>query len=503
MLDKIKESCEKFSDRNAFCINDVYYTYEQFAKIVSKIRHELENRCKNERLIAIATYESPGIETYASIYACWFAGCGFVPINPDNPVDRNLSILQQTEIKTILSCKIDDKVNKISRAADIKVVCTSKLAEAEINLNLPNISGEQIAYILFTSGSTGIPKGVPITINNLSSFIDAFYSLGYNIDENDRFLQMFELTFDFSVICYTAPLCKGASIYTVEAEGVKYASVYMALEKYEITFACMVPSILSYLRPYFEDINLEKLKYSLFCGETLLSEIAKEWNNCTPNGRIINAYGPTEATVFCLIYNFNGSNTNERNYNGGVPIGKPMKNMNAIVIDENLKPLPKGNIGELCLTGGQLMSGYWKNSEKNKEVFFNYPVNGNETIFYRTGDLAFIDNDDVFMFAGRIDSQIKIQGFRIELGEIEHFAREFTRITNVAAVPYKNKNNMIQIHLFVENFSGKTIDIAEYLKTKVPYYMVPAEITSLPSFPLNSNGKVDRKKLTEIAQSNV
>ncbi|MHB8580340.1 MAG: AMP-binding protein [Ignavibacteriaceae bacterium] len=503
MLEQINKSFEMFPDKNAFCVNGEYYTYRQFAKIVSKIRHELENNCKNENLIAIVSNESPEIEPYASIYACWFGGYGFVPINPNDPIDRNLSILKQTQIKTILSGKQDEKVNQISFASDTRIIITQDLTESEINLNLPATKDEEIAYILYTSGSTGIPKGVPITWENLNSFIDAFFNLGYDIDENDRFLQMFDLTFDFSVICYTVPLCKGASVYTIEAEGVKYANVYMALDSKEITFACLVPVILSYLKPYFEDINLEKLKYSLFCGETLYADIAKEWGKCIPNGKIINAYGPTEATVFCLIYNFNGNMANEKKYNGGVSIGKPMINMEAIIADEGLRQVTKGTIGELCLAGRQLTKGYLNNPEKNKEVFFNYRINGMEKTFYRTGDLAFIDNDDVFMFAGRLDTQIKVQGFRIELGEIEHFTREFTNITNVVAVSYKNRIGIMLIHLFVENYSGKTSDIEKYLRIKVPYYMVPTEITVLPSFPLNTNGKVDRKRLTDIAQSKV
>ena len=502
MLEKIKLSCEKFPDRNAFFIGGVYYTYYQFAMHVSKIRYELENNCHGERLIAIISNESPDIEPYASIYACWFAGCGFVPINPDDPINKNLAILEQTGIKTILSGTYDEKVSKISTASGARIITTHNLAETKINLDIHEINYEEIAYILFTSGSTGIPKGVPITWNNLTAFNDAFFNLGYKLDENDRFLQMFELTFDFSVICYTIPLCIGACVYTIEAEGVKYANVYMALEGNEITFACMVPVILPYLRPYFEDIHLKKLKYSLFCGEILYVDIAKEWNKCIPNGVIINAYGPTEATVFCLIYNCEDDINSIKRYNGGVSIGKPMKDMNAIVVDAELKLVPKGTLGELCLSGKQVTNGYWKNPEKNREAFFHYTISGVDKVFYRTGDLAFWDDDDFFMFAGRIDTQIKVQGYRIELGEIEHFTREFTNNTNVAAVSYKNRIGIVQIHLFVENYSGKTTDIEQYLKNRVPYYMIPSNITILSSFPLNANGKVDRKKLTEIAQPN-
>ncbi len=494
MLEMIKNSCESFPDRNAFCINDIFYSYKQFAEAVSKIRLALENDCKDEKIIAIVSYESPDLLTYASIYACWFCGKGFVPVNPDNPIDRNISMLNQTEIKTILSSVVNDSVKNISERLNEKIICTANLADTKINLSIPDVDREEIAYILFTSGSSGIPKGVPITRNNVASLLDAFFSLNYKLDENDKFLQMFELTFDFSVFCYTAPLCKGACIYTVASGGVKYANVYMALENYEITFACMVPSILSYLRPYFEDIKLEKLNYSLFCGEALLTKVAGEWANCIPNGKIINAYGPTEATVFCLIYDFDPAKK-ENEYNGIVSIGRPMKNIDAVVVDENLKPVSNGTLGELCLSGAQLTKGYWKNPGRNKEMFFNYAPNENDKTYYRTGDLALISDTNIFMFGGRLDSQIKIQGFRIELGEIEHFTREFTKLTNVAAVSMKNKNDIVQIHLFVEDYKGGTSEIEDYLKTKIPSYMIPSTIKSIPSFPLNSNGKIDRIKL--------
>lgn len=493
MLEKIKSSCENFSGRNAFVIEGRSFTYQQFAEITSKIRSVLENEaCSSEQLIGVI--ETNDVETYCSIYACLFSGKTFVPLNSENPLERNLDILNQTEIKTILSALSNDKITALSNASGVNIVYTKTLPETDVNLEIKNIPEDTNAYILFTSGSTGIPKGVPLTRKNLFSFIEAFFALGYEVDENDKFLQMFDLTFDLSLMCYIAPLCIGACVYPIPLEGIKYTHIYNIMDDEKITFALMVPSILAYLRPYFEEIHFAHIKYSLFCGEALYEDISREWQKCIPNALVQNVYGPTEATIFCLTYDVSKEPGKIKSVNGIVCIGKPMLNMDAIVVDEHNHLLPQGEKGELCLTGNQLTKGYWKNPEKNKEVFFTL----NEKTYYRTGDLAFQDNEGDFIFSGRIDNQVKIQGFRVELSEIEHHAREFAKQNQIAAVAYKNKIGNQQIHLYVEDYSGNIQEMENYLKLKLPQYMVPTSISTIKLFPLNVNGKVDRKALTQL-----
>jgi acyl-CoA synthetase (AMP-forming)/AMP-acid ligase II len=264
----------------------------------------------------------------------------------------------------------------------------------------------------------------------------------------------------------------------------------------------MVPSVLAYLRPYFEEIKLDKLKYTLFCGEALYSDLAGEWSDCMPNGSIINTYGPTEATVFCTYRVFDRDFLNSKSFNGSVTLGIPMKNVDAIVVSDNLEILPQGEKGELCLAGKQLTPGYWNDPARNRQTFFKVRRDGKETIFYKSGDLAFFDKENDIMFCGRNDSQIKIQGFRIELGEIEFHAREFTKLSNVAAVAFQNKTGTMQIHLFLENYTEDITKVLEYLKDKIPNYMLPSSVSNVSTFPLNVNGKVDRKELSKTLDSN-
>ena len=503
-LSNFKECVEKFPGRNAFCIKNIFYTYTDYAKIITGIRSFIETdpHITSETSLTVGVASFGDIETYASLYAIMFSGLTYVPINPANPVERNSLILKLAGINTILTSRKDDNIIKMEAAfPDIKFINTgeflnSRANHGQINLTLPENNHDNAAYIMFTSGSTGVPKAVPISNKNLDAFQDAFFALGYKIDENDRFLQSSDLDFDLSIMSYIFPLTKGSCVYTVPVEGIKYINIYTILQEHEITVASMVPSVLSYLRPFFDEIRLEKMRYSIFCGEAMYADILNEWSKCVPNALVQNVYGPTEATVFCLAYNWSREISENKVYTGIVSIGKPMKNMEAIIIDDDNKILPENEKGELCLAGHQLTSGYLKNPEKNKAVFFTHKVNGKETVFYKTGDLAFKDEQNDFMYCGRKDYQIKIHGYRIELGEIESHARKILENLDVVAVAYPNQMGNTQIHLFIEGYVGDIHLIHEKLKTRIPEYMMPAGITSIPVFPLNANGKIDRKLLS-------
>jgi acyl-coenzyme A synthetase/AMP-(fatty) acid ligase len=189
--------------------------------------------------------------------------------------------------------------------------------------------------------------------------------------------------------------------------------------------------------------------------------------------------------------NRNGSN---KSCNGILCIGKPMQNSNVTIVDEQMRPVEMGEKGELCLSGPQVSPGYWKNPSRNEKAFITLE----NTRYYRTGDQCFADeNGDVF-YTGRIDFQVKIQGFRVELGEIEQRAREFLKTHAVIAVARQNESTTWQIFLFIENHSGPVNPVHVHLKKTLPSYMLPAKVLSVPQFPLNSNGKIDRKALLEM-----
>ncbi len=499
MLDKITNSCTQFSNKNAFCIKDVFYTYKQFFEIISKVRNFLEREKIEKQFIGILTYDD--IETYGAIFGTMYSKNAFIPLNPRNPLDRNLDIIKQTNIKYVLSSLPNDNYFK-ELTSTIEIINTINLPEISINIKIPQIAENHIVCMLFTSGSTGKPKGVPYTFENVNTTIDSFFRLGYNLDENDRFLQMFEFTFDMSLLSYLTALSIGACVYTVPENVIKYLHAFKIMSKYQITFAAMVPSTLAFMRQYFSEIQLPYLKYSVLGGEPFYIDLAKEWAECVPNAQIVNISGPTEITMACMGYNLNTDFSKNKIHNGILAFGKAWANTLAMVFNNKNEPAEPYEQGELCFAGKHVMDGYWKNEERNAEVFFNYKIAGKLYRFYKTGDMAFVDDDGDFMSCGRKDHQYKIQGFKVELGDIEAHARQFTQIINLAAVVDRNEKNILEIFLFIENYTFDTKNVLNYLKTKLPHYMIPSEIFGINQIPINLNGKIDRNELYNILQKN-
>ncbi len=494
ILEPFVKTIRKFQDRNAFCINETFYTYNQFGFAVTKIQEALRLLPESEPHIGLVVNDD--LETYASIFALWLEGKAYIPIHPQQPAERNAEIIKQVKIITILNSSNNNPVDIDNN--QFKIIKTSELS---VNASVPNIikktNDDNYAYILFTSGSTGKPKGVPISRKNLAGFVNAFQELNIDINENDRCLQMFELTFDLSVMSYLIPLLKGACIYTIPQDQIKFSYIDLLMEEHKLTFSLMVPSILNYLRPYFKEIKYPDLKYSLFCGEALHEDITKEWSNVVPNAKISNVYGPTENTIFCTSYLFNRKGEN-KSYNGILSIGKEMYNTKVIITDEKNNILPFNTKGELCLSGIQLTPGYWNNKEKNDEVFFYANIDGKKVRFYKTGDICVMDKNKDILYIGRSDSQTQIQGFRVELSEIEFYIKRYLPDRNVVVITYSNQMHNTELGVCIEGKEIEEDKLFKFLKTKLPSYMIPGKIKFINKFPLNMSGKTDKNRLKEI-----
>ena len=487
ILTLIIHSIEKFPSHNAFCINEEHYAYQQLGQYISKIRCELIRTDYHNTKVGLVINDD--LETYASIISLWLEGNCYVPLHPNWPLECCLDICEQVELDLIL-----DSSEK-SRYENVQVLKTSEL-EYTVDCFEPKqgVSDDELAYILFTSGSTGKPKGVMMMRKNVAAFMDSFWQTGIEITEKDRCLQCFDLTFDVSVQGYLVPLTKGACCYTVPHGQIKYIYASGLIEDHQLTFGAMAPSMLRYLKPYFEEIDATSLKSCILTAEACPLNLMEDWYNCATNTEIYDFYGPTECTVYCTYYKLNKGGKN-KTLNGIISIGKPLSNCIGLILDEKGNELPVGEKGELCIAGDQVTKGYWKNEEKDASAFFFKEVNGENMRFYHTGDLCYKDEDGDILYSGRLDHQAKIQGFRVEMGEIEWHAREFLGEKNVVCMAFENKDGLTEIAMFMETEEFNPEEMIAYMRTKMPSYMIPTRLFFVPVFPLNANDKTDKVKL--------
>jgi D-alanine--poly(phosphoribitol) ligase subunit 1 len=514
ILDNLVRNFKKFPHRNAFFIQDRYHTYAEFERRITAVMQQVNDAAgAGEQYYGIITYDD--LETYASIYALWFLGKAYVPLNPDNPRERNMEIMRQVGIRSLLTSQPATVESQLP-GAGARILDSSAGKEVSLpegglkppkgSLKPPkgslkplnNVSDEEDCYVLFTSGSTGRPKGVPISRCNLDTFVRSFIGAGYKLDENDRFLQIYDLSFDASVHCFTVPLTVGGCVYTVPRNQIKYLYAYKLMKEHQLTFVKMPPSTLSYLQPYFSSIRLEQLRYCLLGGEAFSSQLAERWAACVPNAQIQNVYGPTEFTINSHIYNWRSAVNEAKSSNGIVSIGKCFGDSVAMVAGSNLEPLDDHEKGELCLSGNQQTRGYWKDDDQTAAAFFEGELEGELRRFYRTGDLVYRDRDGDYMYIGRLDSQVQIHGYRVELSEIEKHALEFLEGVNVAVIPRVNENQVTELFLFVENTSFSADEISLHLENSLPAYMVPRKIIKLETFPKSAGGKINRTALRKL-----
>lgn len=483
ILNPVINNISQFAERNAFCIDEEFYTYKQLGETISKIRTTIRIDSKFVGLVI-----NDDLETYASIFALWLDGRCYVPLHPNWPLERCLDICEQVDLKLIL-----DSSDETRYAKNI-VLNTKSLKYEKDNLEpKQNVSDDELAYILFTSGSTGKPKGVQITRRNVAAFMDSFWKTGIKINENDRCLQCFDLSFDVSVQGYLVPLTRGACCYTVPHGQIKYIYASGLIEDHKLTFAMFAPSMLRYLKPYYDEIDATSLKTCILTAEACPLNLMEDWYKCATNTEIYDFYGPTECTIYCTYYKLTKGGDN-KTLNGIISIGKPLANCVGLILDENGNELPADEKGELCIAGDQVTAGYWNNEEKNQSCFF---IKDGKR-FYHTGDLCYKDEDGDIMYSGRLDHQAKIQGFRVELGEIEWHAREFLKETNVVCMAFENAENLTEIAMFIESEKFDNTELVTYMRGKMPSYMIPTKWMFVPTFPLNANDKIDKVKLKEM-----
>lgn len=501
VMQRFLTSVDRYPDRPALVARGEIRTYAELGRSVAGILRLIRSRglARAER-IGIVTGDD--CQTYAAILAILANGSAYVPLNRKSPVARNLAVIDEACPDAILYSEPDQLTDALESSGDGSIATIGVHAATAGDDEIPSAelaSEMSLAYVFFTSGSTGKPKGVPISHSNLNQFMSVMLDSGmYDFGPDDRFLQMFELTFDLSVMSFFVPLSVGACCCVVPESRVGYVTTLKVLRDERVTVALMVPSLLVYLEQFLAGLSLPELRMSLFCGEALPESVTEKWQTAAPDSLIENVYGPTEATIFCLRYPWSAEASPAAAVNGLVPIGAPFPGMDLALLDADGDLVTaRGEKGELLLMGEQVTSGYWRNPARTAEAFVQIDRAGQSRRAYRTGDLCLVDERGDYVYCGRLDGQVKIDGHRVELGEIEHHLRELLGRSGLAVVNVADGLRQ-ELAVFIEQPHIDWSELAGRLKERVPEYMLPKHVRVVERLPLNLNGKVDRPVLRKM-----
>jgi amino acid adenylation domain-containing protein len=512
-------SAERFPDRQALLVNNKFFTYAGLRSEANRIAIAI-SRSEREPYPLAAVFAYRSRTAYSGVLGILLSGKGYVPLNPKFPVERTRRMLALSGCRVLVvgseaSSQLPELLNGINQSLTVilpdapdatdlalvhpehRFVASTQFLERSAPAP-PDVCPNAVAYLLFTSGSTGQPKGVPISHLNVRSYIE-YTCNRYEVTQNDRFSQEFDQTFDLSVhdmfVCWE----RGACLFCVPEKSMMAPAKF--IRDHALTMWFSVPSVigtlsrLRLLRPNC----FPSLRLSLFCGEPLPATFAHAWQEAAPNSILENLYGPTEATIAISNYRLEIRHPIEQCGNGIIPIGWIFDGQQSCVIDQHRHVVSSGGVGELCLSGSQVTTGYWSNQVKTGEQFVHLS-GSEESLWYRTGDLVRKDESGCLFYLGRIDHQVKVRGHRVELQEIEEIIRQASGTAQVVSVPWPVHNGSADgVVAFVCGLESLDPSrILAYCRERLPEYMVPKRICLLRDIPLNANGKIDRQKLTQI-----
>jgi amino acid adenylation domain-containing protein len=501
-------------------LGELSLSYEQLWNYAGRITTCLNDTLDpSEKVVAVLANRS--VAAYGGILGVLASGRGYVPLNPKFPLERTLIMLKASGCKTLvvgqecaaalesllprldmpLTLVIPDSGWEPVSTSPHRVISAQQLPKIADPRD-PVVDGSATAYLLFTSGSTGIPKGVAVSQSNVVAYME-YAAKRFGMHGGDRCSQNFDLTFDLSVhdlfTCWDA----GATLCPYAEQTLTPATL---VEEKELTCWFSVPSVAMFASKLglLEPGAFPTLRWSLFCGEALSSTLAAAWQAAAENSILENLYGPTEATIAITYYRWDSDTSPAECVRGLVPIGWPFDGQQVCAVNDDLSPVPVGESGELCLGGSQVTRGYLNDPEKTANSFVRLKhTNYKDQIWYRTGDLVRQDERGCLFYLGRRDFQVKVNGYRVELQEIDLVLREAARTELAVAIPWPLSDGSASGIVGVLSGSDPAHDqqIIAACETRLPRYMVPNRIYHFPQIPLNVNGKIDRGKITEMLGS--
>lgn len=496
--------CKKNLNKKALILKNKEYTYEFFDINSNLISGYFNNTLKLKTQDVVAIEATKSLESYLFLLSCLKIGVSYVFIDPDSPNERIKKIFKTIKPKIFFINKIKYKANSLKKVKILnikKVHNLSKMKKYLLNNKIFNFSSDKIAYIMFTSGSTGDPKGASITHDNLINFIK-WTQTEYKIKTNDNITNLNPLHFDNSVFDIYSSFFNGATLVPFEKkEIIDTKSLITSIIKNKISIWFSVPSLLVFILNFksFSTSSFIYLKKIIFGGEGFPKSKLKELYKLTRKKKVElhNVYGPTECTCICSSYKINKNDFKKNEMKRFAPFGKKMiKNFYYFI--DNKKNYKGQDIGELILGGPNVGKGYYNNKKETKKRFIkNFKNTKNKKdIVYRTGDLVYVDkkNRNIY-FSNRADDQIKYLGHRIELGEIQQNLNKIKEIKECyVEFRKKNLNSSGEILCWLSHSSNLSLIRDKILKL-LPKYMMPSRFIELKILPKNSNGKIDRNNL--------
>ncbi|RNA62516.1 amino acid adenylation domain-containing protein [Chryseobacterium nematophagum] len=504
---------EKTPDHIALVYEDVRLTYRDLNERSNRLAHYLleHYQISPDELIPLCLERSE--QMLIAILGVLKSGGAYVPMDPNYPMDRIEHILGDTKARLVIV-----EENRKDRLYDYKELIETEAESSNlsiISLNALDIVGslstcstenpntkvgpEDLSYVIYTSGTTGKPKGVMIEHRNINRFIHSNFT---KIGESDNVLSLSSYQFDGSIYDFFYPLLYGGSIILSDKEEfLNPDGLNVLLEKYTITNLFMTTALFNIVVDS-QLSGLRRLDSLLFGGEHVSVKHVSKFRDLYKDTNLVHVYGPTESTTFATAYSVNGCN---EEYINSVPIGCPISNTTTYVLDEYLRPVPVGAVGELYIGGSGLSRGYLNLPELTAERFLLNPFQSEEDKgrgyngrIYKTGDLVrYLPGGDL-EYIGRNDFQVKIRGYRIELGEIENGLLSYEGIRqSVVLAKEHNSGFKYLVGYYVSDTAVDHEGLSMYLSGLLPEYMVPSAYVHLEEFPLTINGKLDRKALPE------
>ena len=477
-------------DRMAVICDGKSLTYADLDLWSDQVAIQLkEAGVKHNQFVGILTPRS--IEMIVGILGILKAGGAYLPLDPDYPQDRLEFMLSDSGAAIVLA---HPDLNHELNGSITLLTIEPKAEQPSESPTIVDHRPDDYAYIIYTSGSTGRPKGVPVTHRNLLHSTTARFD--FFEDKMERFLLLSSFSFDSSIVGIFWSLCSGGRLILppkhIEQDVNQLSQI---IEKEKVSHTLMLPSLYQVILSIAPAQKLASLKAVMVAGEACSNQVQAMHFSKLPETRLCNEYGPTEASVWCIAHEIDKTDLH-------IPIGRPIANTTAYVLDQQLQPLPIGATGELYIGGEGVTGGYLNRPELTASRFITDPITAGETNLYKTGDLARFRPDGIMEFAGRADQQVKIRGFRVEPEEIRNQILLQESITEAVVKVIEDSAGTKKLVAWVQSDQSDIEGpLRNQLKAVLPEYMVPTGMMVMEALPKLPNGKVDNKALPDFEES--